>query len=322
MDEERLGRDDRQHQRRIIMYMGIISAVLIIVGIGFGNAALLGNLIIIALLITAGPYFFFRYSRYMWVKSLEMEFPNFVRDLADSVRSMPLPEALGIVKKSNYGNLTQEVKRMHNRMSWGTPFLRALEIFENKVKESKVISEALMILRESYLSGGNMVFTLESIARDLLMLREAEAERSSMLRQHIMVMYAIFFMFLGISLMIIMVMVPMMESQSQIGTGIDTGPLAGQFSFANPCPPEKAYMFPCGLYVGVSLTLGQDASKIGAYYIALFFYALIIQGIFVGLITGQLGENSMVAGIKHSMIMVFVTVAIFLFASQAGIFPA
>lgn len=321
MEEEKLGKDDSQHQTRIIIYMAIISAAIIIAGMLFGNAALLGNLIIIALLITAGPYFFFRYSRYMWVKSLELEFPNFIRDLADSVRSMPLPEALGIVKRSNYGNLTQEIKKMHNRMSWGTPFLRALEIFEKDVRESKVISEALMILRESYLSGGNMVYTLESIARDLLMLREADAEKSAMLRQHIMIMYAIFFMFLGISLMIIMVMVPMMESQSQLGTGV-SGPLQGTFSFSNPCPPEKAYMFPCGLYVGVSLTLGQDAEKIGSYYIALFFYALIIQGLFVGLITGQLGENSMVAGIKHSMIMIFVTVAIFLFASQAGIFPA
>ena len=35
-----------------------------------------------------------------------------------------------------------------------------------------------------------MVSTLESISRDLLMLREADQERSSMLRQHILVMYA------------------------------------------------------------------------------------------------------------------------------------
>ncbi len=198
----------------------------------------------------------------MWIRSLELEFPNFVRDLADSVRSMPLPEALGVVKKSNYGNLTDEIKRMHNRMSWGTPFLRALEIFQNRVKDSKLISEALMILRESYLSGGNMVFTLESIARDLLMLREAEQERSSMLRQHVMVMYSIFFMFLGISFLIIFVMVPMLETQSNLA-GSDI--FHSQFVFSNPCPSERALMFPCGLFVGISTTLGLDPDAIGEY---------------------------------------------------------
>ena len=104
-------------------------------------------------------------------------------------------------------------------MSWGTPFLRALEIFENKIKDSRLISEALMILRESYKSGGNMVSTLESISRDLVMLREADQERSSMLKQHILVMYSIFFMFMGISMLIIFVMVPMIESTSSSGGG-------------------------------------------------------------------------------------------------------
>ena len=319
MEEERVGRDEAHHQRKILATMGIISCVMIIIGIALGDAAVLGNFIIISMFLTAGPYFFFRYSKYMWVKSLELEFPNFIRDLADSVRSMPLPEALGVVKKSNYGNLTDEIKRMHNRMSWGTSFLRALEIFQKRAKQSKIITEALMILRESYLSGGNMVFTLESIARDLLMLREADQERSSMLKQHIMIMYAIFFMFLGISMMIIFVMVPMLETQSGLG---GSGPFQNQFVFNNPCPPEKAFMFPCGLYVGITMTFGLSPEAIGSYYVALFFYSLIIQGIFVGLITGQLGENSVTAGIKHSLIMVFVTLVIFLFCSKMGILPA
>jgi flagellar protein FlaJ len=309
---------EKEHQRRIIIAMAVLSSALIFVGIALGDAAVLGNLIIISIFLTAVPYFFFRYSKYMWVKSLELEFPNFVRDLADSVRSMPLPEALGVVKRSNYGNLTPEINKMHNRMSWGTPFLRALEIFHEKVRSSKIISEALMILKESYMSGGNMVFTLESIARDLLMLREAEQERSSMLRQHIMIMYAIFFMFLGISLLIIFVMVPMLQTQATpVGGGF-----AGQLAFSNPCPPERAMLFPCGLYVGISTTLGLDPEEIGAYYIALFFYALLIQGIFVGLITGQLGENSVTSGIKHSLIMVSVTLVVFLFFSKLGLLPA
>ncbi len=303
-------------QKKIIAIMSIISAGLIMGGIAMGDAAIMGNLIMIAIFLTAVPYFFFKYSRYLWVKSLEPEFPNFIRDLADAIRSMPLPEAMGVVSKSNYGNLTGEIKKMHNRMSWGTPFLRTLEIFGEKVRGSNVISEALMILRESFESGGNMVSTLESISKDMLMLREADQERSSMMKQHIMVMYGIFFMFLGISILIIFVMVPMIASQSNIGGG-----LQNQMVFSNPCPPESAWSFPCGLYIAIAITLGISAKSVGAYYISMFFSSLVVLGVFIGLITGQLGENSIMAGIKHSIIMVVVVVVIFLFFAKTGMLP-
>jgi flagellar protein FlaJ len=301
-----------------MMIMLVVSIGLILLGIALGDAAILGNLIVISSFLVAVPYFFFKYSKYVWVKSLEVEFPNFVRDLADSIRSMPLPEALSVISKSNYGNLTQEIKKIHNRMSWGTPFLRTLEIFKINVKESRIISEALSILRQSYESGGSMVSTLESISRDLLMLREAEQERSSMLRQHIMIMYAIFFMFVGISLLIIYVMVPMIETQSQMGTGFQTG---AQMVFTNPCPAESSFLFPCGLYMAIATMFGLSFENIGSYYVALFFSAVMMQGLFIGLITGQLGENSIIAGLKHSLIMLIVTTTIFLFISRAGIMP-
>ena len=312
-------KNKKKSQRMILVSTSAISLVLIFLGILLGDPGVLGNIIIITIFITIVPYFIFKYSEYMWVKSLENDFPNFVRDLADSVRSMPLPEALAIVSKSNYGNLTPEVIAMHNRMTWGTPFLRTLEIFEKKARSSNIITEALMILRESYKSGGNMVSTLESISRDLVMLREADLERSSMMKQHIMVMYSIFFMFLGISMLIIFVMVPMIESTGNIAGG--GGNFGQQLVFSNPCPLEGSVIFPCGLYIAIATTLGISAEKIGAYYIALFFSSLVIQGMFVGLITGQLGENSVTAGIKHSIIMVFVAIFIFLFLSKVGLFP-
>jgi flagellar protein FlaJ len=311
--------EEKDNQKRIMIIVSAMSACLIVAGMALGDPAILGNLIIISIFLTAVPYFFFKYSRYLWVKSLEIEFPNFVRDLADSVRSMPLPEALAVVSRSNYGNLTFEVKKMHNRMSWGTPFLRTLEIFEDKVRNSRLISEALGILKQSYESGGNMANTLDSISRDLLMLREADQERASMLRQHIVVMYAIFFMFLGIAIMIIMVMVPMIETQSTMSSG---GFQAGtQIAFTNPCRPEGMMIFPCGLYMAIVTLFGIPFEGVGAYYVALFFSSIIMQGVFIGLITGQLGENSVTAGIKHSMIMAFSSIAIFLFLAKVGIMP-
>jgi flagellar protein FlaJ len=43
-----------------------------------------------------------------------------------------------------------------------------------------------------------------------------------------------------------------------------------------------------------------------ALYKMLFFHALLIQGLFCGLVTGKIGEGTMFAGLKHSAIFVIV----------------
>ncbi|RLJ10362.1 MAG: hypothetical protein DRP15_00150 [Candidatus Aenigmatarchaeota archaeon] len=304
-------------KQKVIIIPASISICLIVIGILLGDAAVLANLIIISFFISVVPYFLYRYSRFMWIKGLEEQFPNFVRDLADSIRSgMSFYEAINIASMSNYGKLTDEVVKMKNRLSWGTPFLRVMEIFENNVKDSRILTEAIDIIKQSYESGGNIASTLDSVARNIIMLKEAEAERSSLVKQHVFIMYGIFFMFLGISLMIIFVMVPMISTHP--GEGMQPSGLLG-FGFRNPC--ENTGMFPCGLFDGICLMF-HVGKGIGCYYTALFFTVIIIQGVFIGLIAGQLGENSIIAGTKHSLIMIFVAFGIFFFLAKLGLLPS
>ena len=248
------------------------------------------------------------------IKSMEAQFPNFVRDLADAVRSgMSFKEAIRITSRGNYGKLSEEIAVMNNRLSWGTPFLRVLEIFGKRVEKSKLITEALNIISESYKAGGNVSATLDSVARDMIMFKEVEAERVSMTRQHVMIMYGIFFMFLGISIMIIFVMVPMIQSTPEVSAG------GFGMTFSNPC--EGAALFPCNYFNSLGALFNMKES-ITLYYTALFFTIVVIQGLFTGLIAGQLGENSVVAGTKHSIIMVTIALGVFLFLAKAGMLPA
>jgi hypothetical protein len=60
---------------------------------------------------------------------------------------------------------------------------------------------------------------------------------------------------------------------------------------------------------------------IGCYYLSLFFSVLLVQAIFMGLIAGQLGEGSVVAGIKHSLIMLAAVFIIFMFLIRSGLLP-
>ena len=300
-------------KQKIIIIPGAFSTVLIAIGIILGDVPVLGNLVIISVFISVVPYFIYRYSQFLWIKSVEDEFPNFVRDLADSSRSgMSLPECIGIASKANYGKLTPEIQKMHNRLSWGTSFLRVMDIFQKSVKDSKIILEALSIIRQSYESGGSIPATLDSVAKDIIMLKEAEAERASLVREQVMIMYGLFFIFLGISVMIIYVLVPMLGSQASASTGL------GGFSFINPC--EGGMLFPCGFFSGICAVLAVNTS-LTCYYVAIFFSVVLVQGIFTGLIAGQLSENSPISGIKHSLIMSFSAVGLFLFLAKTGWFP-
>lgn len=300
---------------KVIVIPGTVGALIILLGIILGDIAVLGNLTILAIFISFVPYFLFRYSKFIWLKNVEAQFPNFVRDLSDSVRSgISLSEAIKIATRSNYGKLTPEIVKMNNRLSWGTPFLRVLDIFSKKIKDSRPIMDAINILKQSHESGGNIVSTLDAVSRDMVMLREAEAERVSLVKQQVFIMYGIFFIFMVIAIMIILVMVPMIESQS----GIASSTIGGLGGFTNPC--QNTNIFPCDLFGVICATFGASQG-IGCYYTSMLFVVIIIQGIFTGLITGQLGENSVIAGGKHSIIMVFTTVGLFLFLAKAGLLP-
>lgn len=300
---------------KVIILPSIVSIILILIGLLIGDVAVLGNIIILSVFISVIPYFLYKYSKLMWIKSLEAEFPNFVRDLADSARSgMSFPEAVMIASKANYGKLSKEIETMKNKLTWGIPFVRVLDIFAQKVKDSKIITEALSIIKQSYESGGDIPSTLDAVAKDMLMLKEAEIEKESLIKQQVFIMYGIFFMFLGISIIIIYVMVPIIQ---QTGSMTVSGAPMG-FSFTNPC--EMTTAFPCGFFSGICSILNVSEG-IGCYYIALFFCMVIIEGIFTGLIAGQLGENSIVAGGKHSLIMVSVALGVFLFLSKTGFLP-
>ncbi len=300
-------------RQKVILGSVAASVVLIFIGIIIGDPAIVGNLIILSVFIIILPLFMQRYTRYLWVRAVEEQFPNFIRDVADSVRSgMSFKEAVSIASRTDYGKLSPEVEKMKNRLSWDIPSMRVLDIFGKEVKESKLISEALNIIKESIMSGGNVAATMNAVARDTVSFKEIEAERRSMVGQHVMIMYAIFFMFLGISIMIIFVMVPMVNTQPQM----TVGGMGGQFS--NPC--QDVGYFPCNFFSALGVIFSMP-DGIGLYYVALFFTVVLIQGIFSGLIAGQLGENSILAGSKHSLIMAIIAIAVFFFFAKAGMFP-
>jgi flagellar protein FlaJ len=305
-------------EKKILLYSVIVALVMVTVSSVISqDLGIIVNVSVIALFIVIVPFFIYKYVSFLWLKSVEREFPNFIRDLAGLKRTgMSLSDAISMTSKANYGKLTPEVKKFANRLSWGVNFLRALEIFSEKFRKSRLIMEAIGIVDESYKSGGNISVTLDSISRDMMALKDIEAERKSIVRSHVMIMYGIFFMFVAISVAIIYVLIPMMMETSGTSETV-SGPL--MFNFADPC--IAGYLpFPCEYFAVMCESFGVNPG-VGCYYYSLFFSVLIIQALFMGLIAGQLGENSVFAGIKHSLIMLAAVFLIFTFLIQANLLP-
>lgn len=305
------------NERRVLLVSMIIAVVLVSVfAILTQDVGIIVNVSVIALFIVITPIFLIKYTEFLWLKSIEKEFPAFIRDLAGLKRSgITLSEAIKMTTKNNYGKLTPEIQKFSNRLSWGVHFIRALEIFGKRFRASKLVTEILSIVREAYVSGANISVTLDSLSRDMVTLKEIDEERKAVVRQHVMIMYGIFFMFVAISISIIYVLVPMM-SQTQ-ATSVVNSPLV--MSFADPCQ-RLNIPFPCA-YFDVVCESFSVSRGVGCYYFSLFFTVLVIQAIFMGLISGQLGENSIVAGVKHSLIMLASVFMIFMFVVRSGLLP-
>jgi len=294
-----------------------VAAALIVIGFLSGDMAILGNLMVIGVFICIVPNFLLRYSKLVWIHAVEEQFPNFIRSVADSVRSgMSFREAINIAAKSDFGKLTDEIKDMKAKLSWDVEFMRVLEVFSEKTKSSRMISESMEIIKESFRAGGNIAETLDAIGMNVLMLKEVEAERASMTKQHGMIMYGIFFLFMGIAIATVYIMVPMLTQMSSTSPSANTGGLS--FSMKNPC--EVNVIFPCQYYSMIGIFLGTTPG-IGTYYVAMFFNVVVVLSIFMGLIIGQLSQNSIVAGVKHSLILLMASIAVFVSLSKLGVLP-
>lgn len=304
---------------KILVVTVLVSLALIIGGIVSSDLRVAGQMIILSTFIIAGPQIILAYGSYRDLKEAEDRFPTFLRNLTESIRSgMPFHQSIVIASKFNYGSLTNEVKKMSNQLSWGMTLDKVLDMFAERMKKSKRIFTATKIIRESYSSGGDEVSILESVADNLTLLGDSEKEKKSLLNQYVLMMYAISLVFIGIVVAINNLLIPIF-SQSTTGAAQEI------IGLQNPCANiGGAGIYICDLFQGtaqyiLNIEQASFATSISSYYISLFFMMALIQSLFSGLVAGQISENSLRAGIKHSLILVAITVGSFIILIGLGL---
>jgi flagellar protein FlaJ len=227
--------------------------------------------VITTIMSIAIPTFLFEYFSFSKSKKMEARFPDFLRDLSESMRAgMTIPQAIYNSTKTDYGPLSEEIKKLNYMISWGVPFPEAIKTMRKKLRYTPYIDRGLSIILQSYYSGGDIAATTESIADATTSLQNVEKDRESILREQVIIVYVIHLIFIGIVVAMYSVLIPMMSAQPTGGEGF--------ISFGTP----PSY----------------------AYFKTLFFMTIIIQSISNSLVAGETMESSILAGFKHMAIMV------------------
>jgi len=306
-------------ERKVLLTCILISSFLLLFGIISGNRGVLGNVIILSVFMIITPQLIFNYIAYNNLREMESKFPNFLRDLVEATRAgLPLHKAIIFVSHANYGALTPEIRKMANQLTWNVNILKVFEQAKERLKKSKTLTKILRIIIETYKSGGSVDSTLNALSNTLITIQDTEKERRSTLNQYVMAMYVISFIFIGVVVAINRLMVPIFQSMS-------TSAVAGEqiISFVgNPCTTCYAVSdvscLPCNIYFNVCSIFGIQSTEISCYYLALFFSVSVVQAIAGGLVAGQIGEGSIIAGTKHSLILLAITFGAFFILVNLG----
>lgn len=239
------------------------------------------------------PFAIMEYLAFNRFQSMEEKFPLFIRNFAEIKKSgTTFPQALDLASRSDYGPLSREVQKTANQVSWGIPFTKAIDRMADRLKESRPISQALRVINESFSSGGDIAQIMESLSLNIGLIRETYKERKSALSQQSVIMYFIFFAFLGIVVSLYKILIPLITGENGIGALL--GSNLGSVTAQNYC-----------VVVPTVCSLGQGLgfSGEGLYFQTLFFLMSSVQAICIGLLTGIITDNKISAGIKHVAVM-------------------
>ena len=238
------------------------------------------DFVLFAMFLGTGTFGIYEAIRLRRVRKIDERFPDFVRDLAESRRAgMTFTRAIMHSSKGNYGVLTPEIKKIAQQISWGSSVDEALSAFARRIN-TKLIRRTISLIIEAGRSGGNVADVLDAASRDAREIRLLETERRTSMMSYVAVIYVGMMVFLLIIVLLCSTLIPAMTGEGATGLA--------------------------GAHGGKGGITEKDI-------IPVFFYANLVQGVGMGLVTGVFEEGNVISGVKHVFIMVLITWVVFKF---------
>jgi len=203
---------------RFILYISILFASIIgIFGIIFKlyeNYVTFSILIIVIYLVGGVPYLFYKYVESKIYENISNNYTYFLSYLSESLASgMTLLDALAYLSSVDLGYLSILVKKLYNWIAWGMSFEKAFTLFNMYFEELQNIKMINYVILETYRGGGDISKVLKRLYNDLESVKELDGLKRAYVSQQIMVLYAIFVIFIGLSISILDTIKPLVTSQ-------------------------------------------------------------------------------------------------------------
>ena len=216
--------------------------------------------------------------------SIDRNLPVFLLALLSSVQSgANLIKAIEQAGDRNLGALTPELKNLRANISWGTPIEVAFENFAERTG-TRVARRVTVLLEMAMKIGGDVTENLEMIQKHVSEMQNIEKSRKSALQPYTYTIYISFGVFLAVSVLLTTSFFTEIEKVQEglLASGSGTQGLFGSLA---------------------SMEIEKLESGL--------FNMAIIEAVFGGLAAGKIGSGSYVAGTKHVVAMIVISVIAF-----------
>lgn len=254
--------------KRIAMISSAAAVVLLIIFIFmYGFSPDVDYLLIIVFTVGVAPPSVASLIHNRWKKKIENAMPEFLRDLATSLRTgVPINAALEHASKRMYGPLTRELEILVSHMSWGMNFEEALRELSDRV-DIPLVKKANVLILEAGRHGGNLAEIFDKTASYVENVNAWTLRRRMQTMPYVAIFYFSVFLFLFIIILISnMVFVRLTE-------------------LAHTSVP----------FLRPILTPTQSRR--------LFLHTAIFESFFGGILAGKINEDSFWGGLKHAMVL-------------------
>lgn len=244
------------------------------------------DILIFIMLILMIPLSIFFESKIRRERKISSEMPDFLKKLASTNETgMTLTQSIALIGNDNFGTISGEVKKINRNIQWGIDVNTALKMFGNSLNTA-LAQRVITLITKASESSGDIRDVLNVAANDAKMGERIRRERSDGMLIYVAVIFITFCVFIYCVYTLSSSFIPVMYS-------------AGNSNAA---------------------AAGSSASLSGATFIQafnpddynrLFFHAVIIQGLFAGLLAGVMGEGKWLSGLKYAVIMMIIAYVMF-----------
>jgi flagellar protein FlaJ len=273
----------------------IVALITLILSFAFmGPSDVFYFLVGISFIIAGFPFFLAIVMDSNTTREKEEMFLEFARNLVESVRAgTPISKSILNIKNKDYGTLNPHIEKLSNQIFLGIPLKNAFETFARDLG-SPTITRAVGIISESEKAGGQIEDILESVATSVSQIEKLRKERRAAMYTLVVQGYIIFMIFIVIMLVMQFKIIPIASSLG--GTMGDSGTNGGSGG---------------GMGMGgVGSILGGGAPATPEELSRPFFWLLIVQGFFAGIVIGKISEGNVLYGLKHSFILLVLALLI------------